>query len=379
MAEFSDPGTGRRKRVRIGKTLRDGEEAVKKALDEFADAQRAVQRHAEARTIGQLWEMWLFNREADGFRNDILQAQWVALKPVFGHRDPRLLTEQDCRDYAKARFALGRAQWTVHHELVNIRTLMKWAAERHYIELRPKVWVPKRGRHRSRVLSFAEATALVAAASYGDPHVHMFVLIAFATAARHMAILDLTWTRVDFINGYVEFDEDIPPDPMNKSWRKGRAKVLMGRALRTPLELAHKGRQTDYVIEHGARRLKSVRIGFAAAVKRAKLDQSRGKITPHTIRHTVLTWLDEAGVGSDRRAQIAGHKDERTTKLVYTHSSPEVLAQAVEVLDEVLDALPQITREPTTDEPQRRAKARPLSHRDKPDARPTDGDSATSD
>ena len=136
---------------------------------------------------------------------------------------------------------------------------------------------------------------------------------------------------------------------MSKAWRKGRATVPMNPSVRAALLEAYAGRQTDHVIEHGGRRLKTVREGFAAAVERAGLDQSAGAVTPHTIRHSVLTWLDEAKVETRRAAQLAGHKNEETTRLVYTHSSPQVLAEAVGILDLPFAPLPKISHEPSVD------------------------------
>ncbi|HEU4381089.1 MAG TPA: hypothetical protein VFR73_21165 [Hyphomicrobiaceae bacterium] len=37
-------------------------------------------------------------------------------------------------------------------------------------------------------------------------------------------------------------------------------------------------------------------------------------VTLHTIRHTVVTWLDELKVDSKRTAQFVGHADDRVTK-----------------------------------------------------------------
>jgi hypothetical protein len=64
---------------------------------------------------------------------------------------------------------------------------------------------------------------------------------------------------------------------------------------------------------------------------------------------------------------MAGHKDERTTKLVYTHASPEVLTEAVELLDERLHALPEIMAAEAVGNARRRQNQRKLSHRDKDD------------
>lgn len=297
---------------------------------------------SQSLTVGDLWRMWLAERKQDGYDNSIYEAQWVSLGATFANRFPDLLETEDFRAYARARFALGRAPATVNTELARLRACLKWAADTHKIARRPKVWVPSPGKPRERVLSGDEARALVAAASRGDPHIYLFTVIAFATGARHTAILDLTWDRVDFIGETIEFDEDLPPDPMNKSWRKGRATVLMNRTLQRALEMAFKGRQTEFVIEHGGRRLKTVRDGFRNAVRRAGLGKMVGDVfetdvTPHTIRHSVVTWLDHASIEARRTAQLVGHRDERTTTRVYTHASPEVLRAAVKHLDDVFD------------------------------------------
>ena len=338
------------------------EKQARDAIDAYAERRKADQAQTERHTIGDLWAMWLKERERDGLNNDIKLHRWKALSPHFANKDPMLLEPEDCRVYAEARFALGRKPWTVHSELADIRTATKWAFENHKIPRRPKVWVPRDGGARERVLTPEEAQALVAAALAGDPHVGLFVRILFATAARHTAILDLTWDRVNFDANTIELDEDLPPDPMSKAWRKGRAKVVMGPALRAALEKAKEGRRCDHVIEHGGHRLVTVKNGFFNAVKRAGLAWEvphptkhgetvwKTDVTPHTGRHTVLTWLAEGKIDDKRRAQLAGHKDEDTTRKVYTHLDASALQEAVELLEERLLAKPEITSDPARDD-----------------------------
>lgn len=328
VADYRDENDKRRRaRLGVPYSARDAAEA---ALNIFAEAQRAVRKQQASYTVGQLWEMWLDERAADKLSNEIYRANWVSLAPAFASRAPDLLTAQDFRAYASARFELRRSSWTVHTELVRLRACLKWAADTHLIAKRPKVWVPAPGKHRERVLSIGEARALVAGAMKGDPHVYLFVVIAFATGARHKAILDLEWNRIDWIQGTIQLDENLRPDPMSKSWRKGRATVPMNDTVRNALELAFEGHQTNHVIEHGGRRLKSVKTGFAAAVERAGLNG----VTPHTIRHTVATMLREQGVSLDKIAKLLGHQDQRTTDLIYSHPSPAAfLAETVQLLD----------------------------------------------
>lgn len=333
VAEYRDAG-GNRCRTRLGEFKTDAEAKV--ALDRFADARAVVKAQNAKYTVGDLWAMWLDERAKDGLSNAIYEANWVSLSATFASRRAELITADDCRSYARTRFDLGRAPATVATELVRLRTCLRWAAAEDLISKVPRIWVPARGEPRQRVLTVTEAGKLWEAA--GDPHIHLFIVLALATGARHMAILDLTWDRVDWVKGTIQYDEDVPVDPMSKRWTKGRATVPMGSRVRQELERAYQMRQTDHVIEHGGRRLKTVREGFANAVRRAGLSDD---ITPHTIRHSVSTWLKEKGVALERRAQLLGHTDTRTTDIVYSHADATYLGPAVDLLDSELAALPQ--------------------------------------
>ena len=347
VAEFSDEGTGQRKRVAL--TTKDAiitEEQAKQLLDQFAEARRAVKKQQARYTIRQLWDLWLADRAEDGYNNAIYRANWVSLAPVFASRDPELITIADSRAYARARFDAGRRPATVHTELIRLRHCMKWAAKRRLIPFAPDIWVPAKGKPRNRVLSAEDAKRLLDAA--GDPHIELFIILAISTGARHMAILDLTWDRIDWARGLIQYDEDLPPDPMHKSWRKGRATVPMNALARAALTRAYAGRQTDHVIEHGGRRLVTVKNGFANAVRRAGIDSAA---TPHTLRHSVSTWLKERGVDLEKRAQLLGHADSKTTDLNYSHADAATyLTDAVDMLDESMKPLshPSSAHQPMT-------------------------------
>lgn len=339
VADYRD-GSGARRRRKLGRLT---QAEAEKALDVFAEARAAVKRQQASYLVRDLWALWLADREKDGLRNDIYKANWIALGPHFGSRAPDLITADDCRAYSRARFDLGRSPWTVNTELSRLNACLKWAAEKaKLVPGRPYIWMPSRGAGRKRVVTLAEAEALIAGAR--DFHVYLFILLAITTGARHTAILDLTWDRVDFEAGTIQYDEDEDRDPMSKRWRKGRATVPMGNVLRRELKRAQEAAQTDHVIEHGGKRLKSIREGFAAACERAeigewiispKTGQRRFKpsATPHTIRHSVSTWLRELGFKVEDRAQLLGHADTRTTELVYTHARSDVLKPAVGAID----------------------------------------------
>lgn len=103
VAQYRNEKTRRRERVRLGVFKRDGEQKVRAALDHFAETRRALQAQAAVPTIGELWALWLRDREADGFPNALYTHQWKALAPTFANRDWAL-----CRHWmAKAQAQKG--------------------------------------------------------------------------------------------------------------------------------------------------------------------------------------------------------------------------------------------------------------------------------
>jgi len=321
---------GKRKRSRLVEASRPESEA-RGALDKFAETERALQIHKSKFTVGEIWSMWMDERERDGFDNTVYMAQWSAMRPFFANKYPDFITQEDCRTYARTRFAEGRASSTVNTELVRLRTCLAWAYAARLTGPPVKIWVPQSGRPRERVLTPDEANRLLENAK--DPHVYLFIVLLFATGGRHKAILDLTWDRISFVTKTIQLDEDAVRDPMSKSWSKGRAYIAMTPRVEAILYKAAKASKIDcpYVIERAGKRLKSCREGFRAAAERAGITG----VTPHTVRHTVASWL-KGKVDMSLTAQLLGHRDEATTRKVYTHSTPQQTLEAVNIIDAAL-------------------------------------------
>lgn len=300
---------------------------------------KSVVRTQQAFTCGDLWKLWLDDRAKDALdgSNEIYKANWVSLGAYFANKPPHLLTHDDGRIYAKGRFAQGIAQATVSTELVRMRACLNWATKTKLIEQPQMLWAPGAGKSRKRVLSREEANRLIHFARLGDPHIFVFVVLAFSTGGRHTALLDLEWTRVNFQNRTINLEIELPPAPMSKRKRKGRADVVMARIVYEALTEAFVSRTCEHVVEHGGHRLTTVKQGFANAVARAGLSDD---ITPHTIRHTVATWASEANVNVKHTAHMLGHADENTTRGVYTHNSAEASRPAIDAIDLALASLP---------------------------------------
>ena len=309
---------GRRPRHRLGKGISKSE--AERQLNDFVKARERV--HArEAKTVAELFQAYLRDREIDGKSTEKQVHSWKALKPVFGHLSPSDIDKPVCRLYSSGREEAGRSLGTAWTELSCLRAAINWARKTGLISLAPFIWLPTPPKPKDRHLSKTEAQLLLRAAA--SPHMRLFVLLALCTAGRASALLDLEWARVDFVRGLI----DLRTAEQNRI--KRRAIVPMNDTLRAALEEAHAGAQTRWVIEWNGQRVRSIKKAFGRAVAKCGWDD----VTPHTLRHTAAVWMAEAGVPMSEIAQYLGHADSRVTERVYARYSPDYLRKAGATLE----------------------------------------------
>jgi integrase len=150
-------------------------------------------------------------------------------------------------------------------------------------------------------------------------HIKTFIALALHTAARTGAILELTWERVDLAGGIVHLGHG--------HGNKHRGIVPINAALRPYLETAHAAATSRYVIEHGGGRVDNIKTGFRAAARRAGVSG----VSPHSLRHTAVSWLVMAGVPLPMVARYAA-MSLAMVETRYGHHSPDWLKQAADAL-----------------------------------------------
>lgn len=251
---------------------------------------------------------YISDREAEGIASTARQKDaWKAMRPFWENVTPDLIDREMAQDYAKRR---GMSAATIRYELGMLSVALRWAAERDYVRKAPAVWRPeppeRKVRHLTRPL-FERWFDHVKA-----PHARLYVELGLATMARPTAILELTWDRVDFERGTV----DLNPRGRRQT-RKRRPVVPLNDDALSALKTAYTGRQSQYVVERGAKQVRSVKKAFQAASARSGIH-----VTPYTLRHTGAVWAAEAGVSMDELAQFMGHDDAATTSKHYARFSP---------------------------------------------------------
>jgi integrase len=267
--------------------------------------------------VADLWEPYVSDRATTPAAKARMASLWKTLEPSFGYKLGKAITKADCREYSAMRKRAGKSNSTVKTELEALRACLRW----HYGKEAPVIVAPPPSKPRDRYLTQEEARSLLAAID--TPHVRLFVTLALATGARMGAILDLTWERVDFLHGTIDF----MPAGRDKT-NKRRTVVAMAPKAREALEEAYKGRLSDHVIEYGGRPVASVKKAIAAAARRAKVPCS-----PHVFRHTAAVWMAQADVPMQKIAQVLGHTSTRVTETTYARYSPRFMADAMAALD----------------------------------------------
>lgn len=254
------------------------------------------------------------DRQADGARADRFKAHWSALAPHFGHRLGSAITREDCRSYYRARRADGYSDSTIKTDLELLRACLRWR----YGATAPSIWISPASKARDTWLTKDEARKLVDAAE--TPHVKLFVTLGLATGARAGAILDLTWDRVDFEHGTIDFRR-----AGRVQTNKRRTVVPMNQRAREALQTAYEARLTDHVIEYGGKPVQSVKKSIQRLAERTGL-----KVSPHVLRHTCAVWMAQADVPMQKISQYLGHTSTRVTEQVYARYSPSFMLDAGE-------------------------------------------------
>lgn len=240
---------------------------------------------------------------------------WSLLEPAFGALTVSGLSQNAIDAYRRKREGHDKVKpSTVRTELAYLIAAIKFCTVRPHKLVEPAeaeavlagLTLPPAGAPRERWLRTDEIKALLKAAeqmriatgflrlSRGE----RFLWLALETAARKEAILELTWDRVDFETGTIEFNV-----PGRRITKKRRATVPISSALRPVLERAYRERLTDgLVLDHGAEVWATVqsiamRAGLAPMQKVASGTKPKATgVSPHVLRHTAATHMARRGV-----------------------------------------------------------------------------------
>lgn len=291
--------------------------------------------------VSELWELY---REQHVEKNNVdvrtSTTVWNNLAPHFGPLVLPAVTQKDkdgvdkVEEYVLLRQEADAAPATIRHELSRLRACFNWCAapKQKIIGLAdvPVFDLPPDSPARDRWLRGPEIRKLLdsaAALRLGErlSRIERFLWLALETGARLMAILELTWDRVDFELGTINYNV-----PGRRKTKKRRAVVPISAALRPVLLRAYEERENDYVC---CSLSLSIWRGVKAVAKHAGIEG----VSPHVLRHTAATHMLRNGVPIWQVAGILGNTVAMVEK-AYGHHVPDGLVDAVNMISGGLPA-----------------------------------------
>lgn len=320
--------------------LRRGRYAVE-WTDVATGATRSISTGTVERTEAEIWrDQWLAGRAQPApppesrmeeillaYQADRLKAKIAspgtlkyALVPIFRHianLQPHMLAS---RAYMNARLTEGVKDNTIRREVAIIRAALAWAVREEWIGRAPYIATPPAGAPRDRWLTREEIDRLIAAAHFH--HLRLFIVLAYHTAARMGAILDLTWDRVDLEYRKISYDR-----PGRSATNKRRAVVPINLPAFVELQAARELATIDHVIEWRGKSIRAVKKAFQDACRRAGIEDC----SPHILRHTSATHMVMASVPLAEVARFLGDTEAMVEK-VYGKHSPDYLRRAADAL-----------------------------------------------
>lgn len=247
---------------------------------------------------------------------------------------------ETCRRYARSRVRTLKdgtstpiADGTIRRELNVLQAAINYCHTEGYLTTPAKVKLPEVPPSRDRWLTRDEAARLIWAA-YRSPrgkHLARFILIAIYTGTRKDAILRLGFMR-NTVGGWVDTERGV-------IYRRGDAEVETKKR-RKPMKLvrrlaAHcrrwKRMGAVWAVEFEGQRVGDIKHAFEGARDRAGLPD----VTPHTLKHTAITWAMQKGLRIEDAADYFDTSAE-TIRRVYYHHSPYYQDDAVALLDRKL-------------------------------------------
>ena len=246
---------------------------------------------------------------------------FVKEKPLSG------ISSFDIERFKKSRIESGVTPGTVNRDLAVLSHIFTKALEWGWLDHKPAT-IKKFKENQGRIVYLTQgqiARLLEAAQDDQSPHIHSFIVIGLETGMRRMEILSIRLEHVDPSRQIIYIPKGKAgsrEQPMTKRLTK---------FLRKKVEGAEKGQEWLFPAASESGHAISIEKAFRRVVVRAGLDPKQ--VVRHTLRHTAITHLVQAGVDLPTVKRISGHK---TLAMVerYSHQNGEHIQTAMDKLED---------------------------------------------
>lgn len=249
------------------------------------------------------------------------------LTPFFTDRPLSQISSFDIERFKRTRQTAGAAPATINRELAVLSHLLNKALEWGWLKAMPaRIRRFKEENTRIVYLTPDQCAALQDAATHDqNENVHAFVIVGLHTGMRHSEILAIRREHIDVDRHLIWIPQakaGAREQPITAELASYLARRLDMLPPGCPWLFPSPGAKTGHA--------HTIRKAFRRSAKRAGLDPDQ--VTPHTLRHTAITHLVQAGVDLPTVKRISGHK---TMIMVerYAHQNGAHIAEALDKLE----------------------------------------------
>ena len=255
------------------------------------------------------------------------------LAPFFKDKSLTNIHTFDVERYKKNRMDSGATPGTISRELACLSHLMNKALEWRWLESKPGIIRRlKENQGRITYLTKEQVSRLTEAAKQDQNfYIYPFCVVGLETGMRKTEILSIKLENINLERRVIYI-------PQAKAG--AREQPITGRLaafLKGYLDIAKQEQKWLFSSPINPNTyFATIQDAFRRVVKNAGLDPKQ--VTPHTLRHTAITHLVQAGVDLPTVKRISGHK---TLIMVerYCHQNGEHIQAAMDKLEERYKAL----------------------------------------
>lgn len=249
------------------------------------------------------------------------------LVPFFSNKPLASIATFDTRRYAKHRLHEQGAAGSINREFAVMSHLFSMAIEWKWITHKPaKIERLDEDKGRITYLTTDQISRLVEAATHDqNPHIYPFIVIGLETSMRPSEILSIQLENINLPRRVIYIPQ-AKAGAREQPITKHLAEFLSGY-----VAAADEGQVWLFPgPRSGTGHTINIQKAFKRVVADAGLDVRQ--VVRHTLRHTAITHLVQAGVDLPTVQRISGHK---TLQMVvrYSHQNGEHIQAAMDKLD----------------------------------------------
>lgn len=276
-------------------------------------------------------QKYLEKQKAEGAKN-ISQKKYqltLHLSPFFNETPLSKISSFDVERYKKFRKDAGVKPSTINRELAVLSHLLNKAIEWQWLDKKPAT-IKRFKEDQSRItyLTVKQIDRLIEAAKQDQhPQIYLFIMVGLETAMRKMEILSIKISDINFPHSMINIPKakaGTRQQPMTNNLAEILNWHIKNNLTNNEVWLfPASNSKTGHTI--------SIEKAFRRVVKTAGLDPK--EVVRHTLRHTAITHLVQAGIDLPTVKRISGHK---TLQMVerYSHQNGAHIQAAMNKLEQ---------------------------------------------